>query len=563
MTPQQFVDGLRSALSEFNWKETESICNRLIILLFSSQNEFPTKSAEEILMLLRRKRAFHLMARVGDAFLQSGRQTLTIRRQYAQALVDQGYFSAALCVLNQLIASTTEMIGAGDPVAVKEHGEAHGLTGRIYKQLYINANGPTNPMNVNYLKQAIQSYYTVFTTDPSKHLWHGINVAALVWRSKKDKVELPGFPEYPVLSEQIIKTIEAKEREQLVSLWDFPAAAEACIALNRIQEALEWISGYVRHPSVDAFELASFKRQLEEVWQLDINSENGKMILPLLRGELLKREGGTVTIDSAEIRNRDKSGVAVPAKKENPKGLEKVFGQDSYVSIKWYRKGEDRCVPVARIGRDSDKGLGTGFLVNGSHLHEKLGDAPVLLTNAHVISDDPNENALRSDEAVIIFESLDQGKEFRVGKILWSSPSSELDTTIIQFELQDQNTLRELAQEKQLQFYPIAPRLPLLKEDGTSTERIYVIGHPYGGVLQLSLHDNLLLDHQDPRMHYRTPTDGGNSGSPVFNQNWELIGIHHAGLKEMPKLNGKTGVYEANEGIWIQSIKKKLGVHAW
>lgn len=33
----------------------------------------------------------------------------------------------------------------------------------------------------------------------------------------------------------------------------------------------------------------------------------------------------------------------------------------------------------------------------------------------------------------------------------------------------------------------------------------------------------------------------------------------HAGSAEMNCLNGKTGTYEANEGMWIQTIIKKFG----
>ncbi|WP_315821811.1 hypothetical protein [Paraflavitalea speifideaquila] len=34
----------------------------------------------------------------------------------------------------------------------------------------------------------------------------------------------------------------------------------------------------------------------------------------------------------------------------------------------------------------------------------------------------------------------------------------------------------------------------------------------------------------------------------------KLIGIHHAGSSEMRKLNGKEGMYQANEGIRIRAI---------
>jgi V8-like Glu-specific endopeptidase len=87
---------------------------------------------------------------------------------------------------------------------------------------------------------------------------------------------------------------------------------------------------------------------------------------------------------------------------------------------------------------------------------------------------------------------------------------------------------------------------------------VCIIGHPGGGGLSLSLQDNLLLDYDDQKMHYRTPTENGSSGSPVFNKQWKLVGLHHKGDSRMPKLNGKQGAYEANEGIRISAIIEAL-----
>ena len=77
----------------------------------------------------------------------------------------------------------------------------------------------------------------------------------------------------------------------------------------------------------------------------------------------------------------------------------------------------------------------------------------------------------------------------------------------------------------------------------------------------------VLLDHEGPpagqpaiegvcRVHYRAPTEGGSSGSPVFNAlMWEVIALHHMGGKlGMPRLNGQVGTYSANEGISLGSI---------
>ncbi|MFA9272967.1 MAG: hypothetical protein ACEQSX_19915, partial [Baekduiaceae bacterium] len=61
------------------------------------------------------------------------------------------------------------------------------------------------------------------------------------------------------------------------------------------------------------------------------------------------------------------------------------------------------------------------------------------------------------------------------------------------------------------------------------------------------------------RLHYRTPTVGGSSGSPVFDgDSFTLLGVHHAGAADMRRLNGRPGIYAANEGIWIDSIRQAI-----
>jgi hypothetical protein len=56
------------------------------------------------------------------------------------------------------------------------------------------------------------------------------------------------------------------------------------------------------------------------------------------------------------------------------------------------------------------------------------------------------------------------------------------------------------------------------------------------------------------RAQEQVPTEGGSSGSPVFNADWKLIGLQHAASDAMPRLNGQPGTYAASEGIWIKAI---------
>jgi hypothetical protein len=129
--------------------------------------------------------------------------------------------------------------------------------------------------------------------------------------------------------------------------------------------------------------------------------------------------------------------------------------------------------------------------------------------------------------------------------IVWSSPVEELDATFLD--------LAEdlLCEPMHLSASPM--------EMADPAPRMYIIGHPGGRDLEFSLNDNHLVACNSQKLHYRTPTEGGSSGSPVFDSvGWEVVGLHHAGRLKMPKLNGPAGeFYEANEGIAILAIQQK------
>jgi hypothetical protein len=104
---------------------------------------------------------------------------------------------------------------------------------------------------------------------------------------------------------------------------------------------------------------------------------------------------------------------------------------------------------------------------------------------------------------------------------------------------------------------PLARRLPNLA--AKDPPRAYLIGHPRGlEQPQFSLQDNLLLDYDETLLHYRSPSEPGSSGSPVFNSEWQLIGVHHAGGFDRPRLRNQGGSYAANEAISLPAIAAGL-----
>lgn len=530
---------LQTALGAFDKAAALALCNDLLRRLYASDEPYPALPAMKLLTELRKHRHFEAMERLADALIQSGTATAGVRRQYAQALLDQGRFSVAQQVLEKLAADTQ----GSDP---KEHAEARGLMGRLYKQLYVNGRAPDVARNRRWLEEAAKAYFEPFQAAPDKHGWHGINVVAVADRSMRDGVTLnvPGIPLPRTLAEKIFGDVEIKDASGDATMWDNGIAVEALLALGRSCDALEWAQRYVRDPKCEAFECASTLRQLEEVWQLPRPGTSQarhceEAILSLLRANVLGREGGSVSADGRSVR-AELGGLRTT-------DLQKVFGADRFQSLDWYRRGLARCAAVARIGRETSKGVGTGFLVLGSSLHASLGAELYLLTNAHVISESPEVPiAMVPEEAVVTFEGLEgaQGERWKVRDVVYSSPIGEYDATLVRLDRPVPG----------VEPYPVASRLPPL----TGEARVYVVGHPLGGGLSFSLQDNLLLDWDDRRVHYRTPTEPGSSGSPVFNDQWELIALHHAGRSDMRRLKQQPGTYEANEGISILAVRSGL-----
>src|SRR6185503_13479072 len=167
---------------------------------------------------------------------------------------------------------------------------------------------------------------------------------------------------------------------------------------------------------------------------------------------------------------------------------------------------------------------------------------------AHVISDDQKvHNELGnppvwSQAAQIHFEV--EGKDFKVAEVICTSPPDALDFTLARLS-------------PRLTKWDACPLNTAQKQITDLYPRVYVIGHPGGRELTFSLSDNVVLGFRTPRLHYRTPTEGGSSGSPVFTVDWDVLALHHAGALDMPKLSGK-GRYAANEGIWMSAIKQHL-----
>jgi endonuclease G len=86
--------------------------------------------------------------------------------------------------------------------------------------------------------------------------------------------------------------------------------------------------------------------------------------------------------------------------------------------------------------------------------------------------------------------------------------------------------------------------LPLLKSPDKVGlyKRVNIIQHPKGRRKELSLQENKVSQFFKNKIHYLADTEKGSSGSPVFNNEWQIVALHHAGS------------FSHNEGVRISAI---------
>jgi endonuclease G len=108
-------------------------------------------------------------------------------------------------------------------------------------------------------------------------------------------------------------------------------------------------------------------------------------------------------------------------------------------------------------------------------------------------------------------------------------------------------------------------------------EWLNIIHHPLGDFKQISIRENKFVDISDTKIYYETDTAQGSSGSPVFNDQWQVVGLHHKSVAKMtpdeqhyldkdghiiPETDGKIDIAKVvwlkNEGIRISVILHHL-----
>ncbi|MCP4406158.1 MAG: hypothetical protein GY807_00020 [Gammaproteobacteria bacterium] len=204
--------------------------------------------------------------------------------------------------------------------------------------------------------------------------------------------------------------------------------------------------------------------------------------------------------------------------------FEKISGGADFLPASFLRDGAGNAAAVCRINLPS--GSGTGFLIATRNF---------IMTNNHVIgSVDEAESAV----AEFRFEEGEDSIQVNLDPQQFFITSADLDFTIVGC---DGSALSDIN--------PI----PLLRSPSTVTrrEQVNIVQHPRGRQKEVALHNNEVSRVKDKVVWYTTDTEPGSSGSPVFNNSWDLVALHHAGWNNG---DGKA----TNEGIRIAAIVSHL-----
>src|SRR5499426_1042631 len=135
--------------------------------------------------------------------------------------------------------------------------------------------------------------------------------------------------------------------------------------------------------------------------------------------------------------------------------------------------------------------------------------------------------------------------------IFTSSPFSALPRSAINFTIVgvDDKSLRNRA----LSDYPWVKLIADLGKIEKG-EDVNIIQHPRGGLKQIAFRRNEVIeipDGQKDFLYYTTDTEPGSSGSPCFNDQWELIALHHSGV---PKMNEQKQILRLDNQVWRKGI---------
>lgn len=240
-------------------------------------------------------------------------------------------------------------------------------------------------------------------------------------------------------------------------------------------------------------------------------------------------ESISLHMDSADVTPETASEVL----------LERVIGKTrDFLFVEFLEKGMFSSRSVGRIVTklgDGRVSYGTGFMVS-PHL---------LMTNHHVLSsaDIASRSAVEFD-----YQRDRLGHDLSVQTFTLNPTAFFLNDKTLDFALVAVSPNKDSQSLEKYLWCPLRPDAGKI----VAGEPINIIQHPKGDRKQVIVRENRLIDSLDGGdnfYHYQADTEPGSSGSPVFNDQWEVIALHHSGV---PRRNSKGELLDISGQVWRQ-----------
>ena len=222
--------------------------------------------------------------------------------------------------------------------------------------------------------------------------------------------------------------------------------------------------------------------------------------------------------------------------------LERIMGGNDLTSINYLVKGLNVARSVCRVHLKNQfgqtTGFGTGFLVGPN----------IMITNHHVIRgiEDARGALAEFDYELDIFGNEKTKATFEILTDPAPIAIQHLDFCLVRLSSQSTDGRINLNDFGWLQLNSTPGKTAI-------GQYLTIIQHPGGEHKQLCVRENKLLKY-DPSgntLWYATDTIGGSSGSPVFNDAWQVVALHHSGI---PKTDKHGNWLTLDNKIWDSSI---------
>lgn len=244
-------------------------------------------------------------------------------------------------------------------------------------------------------------------------------------------------------------------------------------------------------------------------------------------------EAAAERVAAATASRREK----IEALRGNGGRTRKVIGTEDFLGVGYLEAGVGAARPVGRVVIREDgqvAGYGTGSLVSPE----------LLLTNHHVL---PSAEVAQGSTVEFSYQDGWDGepltpKTFELDPDRFFLADEDLDFALVAVG----------ASPDELVDFGFN-RLIDDKGEGAVGEFVTIVQHPRGERKQVALRENRIVDVVDSFLHYEADTEPGSSGSPVFNDRWEVVSLHHASVRapDRTELGGFV-----NEGIRARELRE-------